>query len=78
MVSTCSGGIPARTVWAVICVETANIRYRDDATNPTASVGIPVLAGQCMGYRSRFSALAIIAQSGSPVVNISFYDGVGE
>lgn len=75
LISTCSGGVPARTVWAVLCVETANIRWRDDGTNPTASVGMPATAGQCIYYSGTMSAFAIISQSGSPVVNISFYSG---
>jgi hypothetical protein len=75
-VSSCSGGIPQRAAWAVICIETAAIRYRDDGTDPTTSVGMPLAAGQCMGYRSKLSALKVIAQTGSPVVNIAFYDGV--
>lgn len=75
LVSTCSGGIPARTVWAVLCVDTAAIRWRDDGTAPTAAVGMPVAAGQCFYYRSSFAALRVIAQAGSPVINISFYNG---
>jgi hypothetical protein len=75
LISTCSGGIPARTVWAVLCVETANIRWRDDGTVPTAAVGMPVAAGQCVNYSGTMSVFAIIAVSGSPVVDISFYSG---
>lgn len=75
LVSSCSGGIPARTVWAVICIETAGIRWRDDGTAPTASVGMPIAATQCFNYSSTFATLRVIAQSGSPVVNISFYSG---
>ena len=75
LVSSCSGGIPALTGWAVLCVDTAAIRWRDDGTAPTASVGMPIAAGQCFNYSGTFSALRVIAQSGSPVVNISFYTG---
>lgn len=74
-ISTCSGGIPVRTVWAVMCVETANIRWRDDGTAPTATVGMPLNAGACFYYSGTMAAFQIIAQSGSPVVNISFYSG---
>lgn len=75
LVSSCSGGIPQRTVWAVLCVDTAAIRWRDDGTAPTASVGMPVASGQCFYYSGTMSALRVIAQTGSPVVNISFYSG---
>lgn len=72
--STCSGGIPARSIWAVICVETANIRWRDDGTNPTTTVGMPITAGNCLDYSGTFNTFAFIAVSGSPVLNISFYN----
>lgn len=75
LVSSCSGGIPALTGWAVLCIDTAAIRWRDDGTAPTASVGMPVAAGQCFYYSGTVAALRVIAQSGSPVVNISFYSG---
>jgi hypothetical protein len=74
-ISTCSGGIPARTVWAVLCAETANIRWRDDGTNATTSVGMPLNAGSCMYYSGTMSALTVVAVSGSPVLDICFYSG---
>jgi hypothetical protein len=73
LLSTCSGGIPVTATIAEICVSTANIRYRDDGTAPTATVGIPVVAPTCFQYAGVFSALSIIAQSGSPVIDVSFY-----
>lgn len=72
--STCSGGIPVRSVWAVICVETANIRWRDDGVAPTASVGMPIVAGNCLDYSGTFQTFQFIAVSGSPVLNVSFYN----
>ena len=38
--ASCSGGIPAGATNVVISVETNAIRWRDDGTTPTASVGI--------------------------------------
>lgn len=73
--TSCSGGIPARTAWAVICIETANIRWRDDGSAPTTTVGMPVSAGGCLYYSGTFATFQTVAQSGSPVVNISFYSG---
>jgi hypothetical protein len=75
LVSSCAGGIPVRTGWAVICVETAAIRWRDDGVAPSTTVGMPVAIGQCFYYSGTFATLRVIAQSGSPVVNISFYSG---
>lgn len=75
LVSSCSGGIPARTAWAIICIDTNAIRWRDDGVAPTAAVGMPITAGQCFYYSGTFATLRVIAQTGSPVVNISFYSG---
>jgi hypothetical protein len=69
IVPTATGG----AVWALICVETANVRWRDDGTAPTASVGQPVSAGQCFQYAGPLPSIQFIAQSGSPVVNVSYY-----
>ncbi len=73
LISTCSGGVPALSEWALICVESAAIRWRDDGTNPTTSVGMPVASGACFNYSGTFAKLALIAQTGSPIVDISFY-----
>ena len=35
---------------AEICAEAQGVRYRDDGTAPTASIGIPVAAGTCFQY----------------------------
>lgn len=76
--STCTGGIPAASTIAEICVETASIRYRDDGTAPTASVGMLVAPASstiptCFQYGGPLTAFQFIAVSGSPVIDVSFY-----
>jgi hypothetical protein len=76
--STCSGGIPSGTVWALICNEGAAARWRDDGTAPTTSVGMPVGTGTagspaCFNYFGNFAALDWIAQTGTSVLDFSFY-----
>ena len=68
---------PARATWAQITVETAGVRWRDDGTAPTASIGMPIAAGGVFTYNGNMGAIQFIAQSGSPVVDISFYDAPG-
>jgi hypothetical protein len=65
--------VPQGTVWATICIETANARWRDEGTAPTATVGQPLTSGQCMQYSGPFVAFQLIAQTGSPVATISYY-----
>jgi len=65
--------VPTYSTAAIVCVETANVRWRDDGTAPTTTVGMPVAAGQCFAYTGSLSAIQFIAQSGSPVVNVAYY-----
>lgn len=65
--------VPATAVMAAVCIEAANARWRDDNTDPTATVGQPLLAGQCILLNGPLPAVRMIAQSGSPVATISYY-----
>jgi hypothetical protein len=65
--------VPSGTVWATVCLETANARWRDDGIAPTAAVGQPFVAGQCMQYAGPFNTFQLIAQTGSPVITVSYY-----
>lgn len=56
-----------------ICVETAAVRYRDDGTAPTASLGIPVAAGTCFQYSGPLSAVQFIAQSSAATIDVAYY-----
>jgi hypothetical protein len=64
---------PAGATTALISVSANAIRWRDDGTNPTASVGMPVAVGQEWQYAGPLAALAIIAQSGSATIDIAYY-----
>lgn len=76
--SCATGSVPAGATIAEICVETASVRYRDDGTAPTTTVGMPVVATatspNCYAYAIiPMTAVQFIAVSGSPVVNVLFY-----
>jgi len=76
--SACPGGIPAGATWAMICNEGSAARWRDDGVAVTANVGMPLAAGLasapvCFNYFATFSTLQWIAQSGSSLLDISFY-----
>ncbi len=59
---------------AVFCVETANVRWRDDGVAPTASVGMLAPYGQaCWSYTGNLAAIQFIAATGSPVLDVTFY-----
>ena len=66
-------GDPAATV-AVITVDAASVRWRDDGTAPTASVGMTIRDTDApFEYWGDLSAIELIAVSGSPIVNVSYY-----
>lgn len=73
LVSTCSGGIPLTATVAWITPENNAIRWRDDGTAPTASVGNPVAVGAQLSYAGLLASLQIVSQTGTSTVDIAFY-----
>lgn len=69
------GAIPVDTIMALIEVEAAAIRWRDDGTPPTANVGMPLYPNQEFQYSvaGGFSQIQFIAQSGTATLNVTFY-----
>ena len=66
--------IPAGATVALLSVDTAPVRWRDDGTAPTASIGMPIPSGQApFQYSGTLANLQFIAESGSPVLNVSYY-----
>lgn len=59
--------------FALIIAETQGVRWRDDGTNPTASVGMPLAAGVPLQYDGDLSKIKFIEQTGSAKLNISYY-----
>lgn len=63
---------------AIIAADTAAVRWRDDGTAPTASIGMPLSnTGSALEYSGSLSKIQFIAQTGSPVLNISYYKIAG-
>jgi len=65
--------IPAGATLAIIEPEGADARYRDDGTNPSASVGMRLADGARLAYSGDLTALKFIAQSGTAIYNVSYY-----
>jgi hypothetical protein len=64
---------PTGATFALISASGANVNWRDDGTAPTASVGMPIIAGQAPIALANLPALKFIAQSGTAALNVSFY-----
>ena len=65
--------VPTGATAALIVASTQNIRWRDDGTNPTASVGMPVLVDTYFTYDGDLNRIRFIEQSSGAVLNVSYY-----
>lgn len=69
--------IPANAACALIQVSTAAIRWRDDGTAPTSTVGMPWLNTTTINTPLRYCSddltkFQVIAVSGTPVLDVYF------
>lgn len=65
--------IPDKARYALIQPESQNIRWRDDGTNPTASVGMKLVANDTLVYSGVLSSFKLIEETGSAKVNVTYY-----
>jgi hypothetical protein len=67
-------GLNEKPVFALIIAEGAPVRWRDDNTAPTASVGMPLAVGVPLQYDGDLNKIQFIEQSASAKLNISYYN----
>jgi hypothetical protein len=65
--------VPSGATLAVITVEGASVRYRDDGTSPTASVGLLLPIGGPWPYSGSLSAVQFIQTTTSAAIDVAFY-----
>jgi hypothetical protein len=65
--------VPPGSRMAIINCDTQDVRWRDDDTAPTASVGMYLAAGVDLLYVGNLSSLQFIEVIASAKVNISYY-----
>lgn len=65
--------VPARTRHTIICAEAQGIRWRDDGVAPTATVGMPLAAGQSFEYVGNTAVIQFIAQTTGAILNVAYY-----
>jgi hypothetical protein len=65
--------VPAGAKRALIRPETQGVRWRDDGTAPTASVGMPLDAGETLPYSGDLKAIRFIEQTASAALNVAYY-----
>lgn len=66
-------GLACKPTLAIITAETQAVRWRDDDTAPTASVGMPLAAGATLQYDGDLTKIRFIEQTASAKLNISYY-----
>jgi hypothetical protein len=65
--------IPAGAKRAIIQAETQDVRWRDDGTAPTDSVGMVISAGDRLAYTGSLAAIRFIETTASAKLNVSYY-----
>jgi len=71
--TTAPDGLNAKPVFALIVAEGAAVRWRDDGTAPTASVGMPLAIGVPLQYDGDLNKIRFIQQAATGIINISYY-----
>lgn len=66
-------GLSCRPSIAIITPETQAVRWRDDGTAPTSSVGMPLAAGTTLQYDGDLTKIQFIQQTASAALNITYY-----
>lgn len=65
--------VPTGATMALIVAETQAVRWRDDGTAPTASVGMPLATGVSLSYDGDLKAIRFIEQTASAKLNVAYY-----
>lgn len=65
--------VPTGATIALIQAQDKNVRWRDDGTDPTASVGMVIAAGDTLPYTGSLAAIKLIETAASAKVNVAYY-----
>lgn len=66
-------GVAGTPTVAIITVENAAARWRDDGVAPTAAVGMPLQPGSVFIYDGDLTRIRFIQQSATCTLNVSYY-----
>lgn len=63
-----------RPNFVMIVPEAQAVRWRDDGTAPTATVGMPLAVGATLLYDGDLNKIKFIGQAAGGIINTSFYN----
>lgn len=66
-------GLSAMPTHAVIVTEAQIVRWRDDGTNPTAAIGMPLNPGSVFVYDGDLRKIRFIQVAATAVINVTYY-----
>jgi len=65
--------VPAGAIYAIVMPEGQDVRWRDDGTAPTATVGYPLAVGNELELTSQLAVIQFVQTTASAKLNISYY-----
>jgi hypothetical protein len=68
-----ANGLSVKPTIAIITPEAAAVRWRDDGTDPTGTVGMPLASGVTLQYDGDLTKIRFIQQAPGAIINISYY-----
>lgn len=71
--TSCTNGIPLTANVIVAVPETQAVRWRDDGTAPSSTVGMPIATGVALVYQGNLTTIQFIEQTSSATLNVVFY-----
>lgn len=66
---------PSNAGSALVSAESSAVRWRDDGTDPTSSVGNPVPAGSALCYGNEIAKFRVIGQTSGATIDVTYYAG---
>ena len=65
--------VPTGANWCIFTAETQAVRWRDDGTNPSATVGMPVAVNVPTVYTGRLGMIKFFEQTASAKLNVTYF-----
>lgn len=65
--------VPKYAKLVMIQAESQAVRWRDDGTNPSGTVGMVLAAGDTLVYTGKFAAIKFIEAAASAKLNVTYY-----